>query len=411
MILFELSDDLLVEILKTDVLTVLDIVSFSGVSRRARAVARNPILWRDVAVPSLDDQSAPRPRKTKRARKPKMSRAALAIDSISKIAGEKLQSLDLAMLIPDTRYPSHLSRLDILASRCSLLRALSLPPSDALEEAPFCSFVGSCPFLRRLYLRNVSTLTIPFLARLLQGRPEISHLSVAGCRNMRGSRIWDALQIVASELVHLDVSMTNLTSLPLVEMGRLCPKLEVLLVDGCRHLQFPRLYHDAAFPSLQTFRADFVGGDYLNEFLRLLFRTAKLKILSLNRTWSALDLSLFTLHQPGVSSIVHLELSGQNVTDFWFADVVLTLLSKNLRALDVSNCRLLTGALLRGSHRLRSLEQLNISGTRFCSLSVTTLVRYVAPNLRLLKTDGCRSIVDRNMRRDPLGFLRREGGS
>lgn len=452
--LFDLSDDLLLHILGHACIEVVDRVAFLHVSRRARAIASHSTLWQDVTVPALrlaprswndsdstseesdgsDNErflyhtsgSSLRKKSRRKRRRTALDKAtpegekslrcsaAVAIDCLSKLAGSELQALDLSALAPSRSRPGHLAVRDlrVLGLRCPSLEAFACPPTDVLTSESLLEFARMCFRLRTLTLRRVTCLTVPRLGQVLRALPDISHLSLVDCPNVRGQAksMWDALRCISSTLVRLDISETPLSTLPLREMGAHCLKLEELLTDRCLHLKFPSrmLPQSAKFSSLRIFRGDFTdcGVESGPFFLRALLERASLRALSLNVHTSRLDLSLFQRYPHGISRLEHLALSGQNVSDAWWAEVVLTHLSQTLRTLDVSKSSSLTGSTMLDSDRLPLLEKVDLSATRFSEAALRILVLHVAPRLTVLKVAACRSIRNRELRRDALSAIR-----
>jgi hypothetical protein len=451
--LFDLSDDLLVSVLARCAPSVPDLVAFSAVSRRARRVAHDPVLWRHVVVPAIDSSphatvirdededdvdsdeggaAGPfgnRKRRLKRGKQVPRKRprpsgsssaaeacsAAVAIDRISRWA-RQLESLDVSALAP-TRSgfrTGHLDSIDTLAERCGrTLRMFSCPPTDSLSPRAIASFVGKCPGLRALALCNVERMTLAGLGSALAAHSSIVRIALVDCQQLKGQgkAVWQAISCVADRLESLDVTGTHLSSLPLREMAQHCVELEELICDRCPNLQFqqsfPSRSQTAWFPKLQWARFDFSNGSFA-PFLRGLFvRRSPLRALSLNAHLPNMEIQLFQYPLSAqLPALQHLAVAGQNVTDRWFSDVVLDRLGGTLQTLDVSKSARLSGSFLCDAHRLHALEQLDISATRFTEQALRTLVA-VAPNLKLLKADGCRSISNRELRRDALTYLRR----
>jgi hypothetical protein len=439
--LLDLSDDILVHVLSQQTLSLADVVAFSQVSVRARAIALNPLLWRDIVVPPLR-RGAPlvlknvrsysedshesdtsvgiwcgrtRKRSRRRARGDECS-AAVAIERISRFAGDELVSLDISSLVPCELRSGHLSELSVLANRCRSLEAFSCPPTDALSPDCLRVFVSNCPSLRNLALCSVSRLTLPALTIVLKAHPKISRLSVIDCMNVRGSgkAIWAAIECIREELISLNMTGTPVSSLPLREMGALCCNLQELHVDRCLNLNFQQSFHKISasphfFPSLELIRGDFTNGS-AHVFLRNLFEkqgTAALLALSFNARSRNLNLSFFIRALPPIE---HLALAGQEMNDKCFLDIILTRLCGTLRTLDVSKSSSLTGTVLSDAHRLPRLEQMDLSGTRFTEPALRILVLHVAPRLTVLKVAACRSISNRNLRRAPLKVIRGQPG-
>jgi hypothetical protein len=255
-------------------------------------------------------------------------------------------------------------------------------------------------------------MTIITLRHILQDSAAISQISVSDCKELRGTRgaLWGALSPVARRLEALDVSGTQMQSLPLDELMTQCPCLEELVADRCEALEIPRSFRTERLPfakvapKLRLLRLD-GARSFPIELLRLLFtRGVPLLVLSVNHVLPHTQLS--ALYGPGLPELEHLALSGQNLTDDHFREMIIDILRASLITLDLSKCSNLTGHTLQLAHCFPRLTKVDLSGTRFTASAAGILVR-VAPQLVYLNLSGCRSIPDRAMRREPLEYIRR----
>jgi hypothetical protein len=218
---------------------------------------------------------------------------------------------------------------------------------------------------------------------------------------------------VADIIEKLDVSGTLLTGLPFDDMISNCRNLEELCADRCVRIHFPRSFRSARqpknavmLPKLAWLRFDFASY-FPTELLRLLFeRRTPLKALSLNCTLSP-GIVASVLDCAVLPRLEHLALATQNITDRLFADVIALRLGSSLITLDLSKCRQLTGTLLNESvHKFPVLTRINLSGSRFSEDACVVLWK-CAPHLEEFLLDSCRSVMNRDLRRDPLLYLKK----
>lgn len=401
-----------------------------------RRLAHSPSLWTHVKIPGpetayqyrpvyTDENDLASPAKRRRvgnALSRYLGSASKVIEFVTKVAGESLVHLDLTAMTPQGNVRStqldgkSMRRLTDIAARS--LQHFGCSPSHALTSKDFLTFASSCTELRSLAVRGVSIFSVSLLTQIVEANACLERISVVDCETFRSSagRLWQAIAPVASILQSIDLSGTNVTSLPFDDFMMSCPLLEEVIADRCKPLCFACKYPAAAAvpgplcPRLSWIRFDYAM-NFPTELLRLCFtRGTPVRALSLNGTSAPANLSAFNVHS--LPQLEHLALASQQVTNEFFLEIVIERLGDSLMTLDVSRSLRLTGCnitahagFVKKNFLFKRLAKLNLSGTAITEEALKVLIE-IAPKLVELTTIGCRSVTDRHTRRNPLETLR-----
>jgi Leucine-rich repeat (LRR) protein len=440
--LTDFSDEVLAQILRF-LAPVPDLLRLSETSHRLKTLCQAPELWCRVIVPRPAYLAAPHDESGDESSDETDDGEACALPCAQKEhACEKGQYMIDGIADAATRFiagvaTAHLELLDIsnlrsgrnagdmdfhgeslrlLSTRSGKsLASFSCPPSNMISCSDLVLFVGECSNLDELSLCGVSAVTMSTLGHILRSRQSIRRISVADCDELRGTRgaLWAAILPIVHHLEALDISGTQLQSLPVDELLTECPFLEELVADRCEALEIPlrfRVERQTArpiAPKLRILRLDGIR-NFPAELLRLLFdRGTPLRGLSLNHIIPDGLLDVFNV--LALPSLEHLALSGQNVTDKHFRDIIMHRLRLSLISLDLSKCSNLTGEPLVSAEAFSRLTKVDLSGTRFTEAAAIVLVS-IAPRLEYFSLSGCRSIENRAMRRAPLEYIRGTSG-
>lgn len=335
-----------------------------------------------------------------------------AVDVITRRAGSRLRSLDLRLCFPFHHVPSyqmHNSDLDVIAGRCGQrLRQFSVSPSVHVLATALVSFANACPQLRKLHMTDCQNLTTSHVNSIVQACPQLEDISVSRCPRFRGQRLMQILLPLKETLRRIDISFTPSEMLD-VSLAMTFPVLEEIIADHCSHLRgtIPVFNPDGYDPpkkstcNLKTLRMDDTLFD-ASMFLPLFQRCPHLQCLSTNH----LPLSLRRPLDNALGSAAP-PLRTLCVAAIPVSDRTWTRIYENLRTTlefcDVSGNLILT---LDVPFEKGDFEKLEGIYLRNCALTDRTLGHFLmhTPRLDIIDATGCRGVVSRRFRRDPLQF-------
>lgn len=420
-----LPDDTLLCVFKF-LTPVPDLLQVAGTSQRFRRLALKSCLWRSVTIPepiqacslsdATDEVMAKQQAKRRRlAKGTSQSPVSAAITTVVRYAQTELRALDMSAFKPEVHnkvHPLNGVSLRWLSTHSGKnLEAFSCPPSRLIGPSDIELFVHNCPKLRSLAIRDIPRFDMKTLGRVIAEHQSIVRIAVCGCRGIRGtiSSFWNAIEPVAPKLEALDVSGSMIKALPLDKMLVGCPLLEELVADQCSDLRFPERYSASEasagtlWPNLWLLRFDGASHFPLRLLQVLFMRGTSLRALSACSTIVASNLNVFNSFR--LPALEHLALSSQIVADEFFKETIIKRMSASLITLDLSKCSALTGAGLARDNSFPRLRKVNVSHTSFSQPALECLIR-ISPKLEWVCADSCRSIPDRNMRRNPLTYFR-----
>lgn len=342
----------------------------------------------------------------------KLNGVGQAVEVITRRSAGRLVSLDLEDCFPlhhKDRYQMQNTDLEKIAQRCaSSIEELRISPSPQISGQALLSFARSCPKLRVLHMSGCRTLSCSHFGDIIRACPALEDISVSQCQAFRGSRLSDRLDPIRLTLKRLDISDTPTTRFPISKFASKYPVLEEVKMDNCEYMHIldhaPNVadLENRLFPSLVSLIMDKISHlpmPWLSAICRM---CSSLQILSANKVQQPHSM-IGDLFKGPLPRLHHLSLAGQPIDD----DAWQRIFDKLRRCLvqcDLSRNSSLTCMLYsEDDQTFEALEELNISGTGATDMTVQEVMR-LAPKLTFFDVTGCRSVENRDLRRNPLLF-------
>lgn len=330
-----------------------------------------------------------------------------AIEVITRRANSELRALDLVNCYPMDESVAKQMRdedLSLIASRCPGVEELSLSPSALISGDALLAFVGQCKQLKKLHMTRCS-ITMGLLQAIVSHATLLEDVSVSGSNVFRGEGLYNAIEPIAASVKKLNVSNTPLNRLPLERMMFKCPNLQELIADNCMYMQVsgqPPRDGRSLFPSLTSLNLDKIAAMPLTWISEICLTCPNLDMLSANAAGSQ-SLNIDFLFYGPLPPLQHLGLSGQPLEDdMW--QCIFDQLGPSLVQCDVSRNSRLTCMFEPGARKFEKLEELSLQGTAVTDAAAMMVIR-TAPHLKFLDLGTCRSIANRDFRRDPLKYV------
>lgn len=336
----------------------------------------------------------------------------LAVDVITRRAGDRLRSLNLHDCYPFyylADYQMQNADLDVLADRCGArLCQLAISPSVHLSGYALVTFAQACPRLRVLHMTHCQTLMVSHMNAIVAACPVLEDISVSHCPRFRGQRLMQILEPLRNTLRRINLSFTptealNVTqvlSFPVLEhvIAEHCSNLKAVITANCGSVQDIASMPSTALTTLSVDDTLFDPSLFL-----LLFRNSRnLQCLSANcipvPSWPVLDCA-FDGYVPPLRTLCVSNLPVSDNT--WMR--IYQRLRDTLEFCDVSINPTLTLKLPKDNGIFCRLEGITISVTGVTDVTLAELLLR-APSVTYIRTAGCRGVIDRRFRRNPLLF-------
>lgn len=362
--------------------------------------------------------------KKRRRRRGNIVGIAGALEVMTARASGCLTELDFEHVVPSPLPFKNADMLKIKDRAKNTLEVLKLHGSYCVNSLVILDVISACTKLRVLHAPSLTTMRCRMLRKIVQNCKHLEDINLERCDGFScdASALAEALAPVRDTLRKINFSFTRIAGLPLLQFGYDFPKLEEIRADACRDLiNFP--YHEGVvaanglFPNLTTFS---VNGPHVMskvntfsllpppstfpaEWVRTIFNTErKLRHFSMNCTpFTKLDVA-FAGQLP---CLTVLGLAGQDLTDEQWQQIFNTMYP-TLEICDVRLNRKLTGTLRTetlGGKTFSQLVSLDFCGTLISDEAVRQIMQ-LAPKLETFRLHGCRSVLDRQLRRNPLGL-------